>query len=131
MNPMHLSSITRPKSILVATDLHDLDFMLPVAIDQARMTGAMIWLLHVIPPEAFVATKSGAYPSGHKEKAFRFAEALLNKVAFELKEKNLACAYEVRGWYPVDQTADFIRENSIKRPMIGRAKLRMGSPYAG
>jgi hypothetical protein len=33
MDPMHLSSITRPKSILVATDLNDLDFLLPVAID--------------------------------------------------------------------------------------------------
>ena len=57
MNPMHLSSMTRPKSILVATDLNDLDFLLPVAIDQARMTGAMIWLLHVIPPQAYASTK--------------------------------------------------------------------------
>ena len=44
MNTMHLSAITRPKSILVATDLNDLDFLLPVAMDQAKMTGAMIWL---------------------------------------------------------------------------------------
>jgi hypothetical protein len=60
MNPTHLSSMTRPKSILVATDLNDLDFLLPVAIDQAKMTGAMIWLLHVIPPQAYVSIESGA-----------------------------------------------------------------------
>jgi len=52
--------MTRPKSILVATDLNDLDFLLPVAIDQAKMTGAMIWLLHVIPPQAYVSIESGA-----------------------------------------------------------------------
>ena len=54
MNPTHLSSMAQPKSILVATDLRDLDFLLPVAIDQAKATGAMIWLLHVIPPQAYV-----------------------------------------------------------------------------
>jgi hypothetical protein len=58
MNTTHLSAISRPQSILVATDLNDLDFLLPVAIDQAKMTGAMIWLLHVIPPEAYVSIES-------------------------------------------------------------------------
>ena len=113
MNPMHLSSMTRPKSILVATDLNDLDFLLPVAIDQARMTGAMIWLLHVIPPEAYASIESGAYPFVEKEKEYRTAEAALAKVALELREKNLACAYEVRRWYPVDEIKGFIREHSI------------------
>ena len=80
MDPMHLSSITRPKSILVATALNDLDFLLPVAIEQAKATGAMIWLLHVIPPDAYVSTESGAFPLAKKEKAFRDAEAVLAKV---------------------------------------------------
>jgi nucleotide-binding universal stress UspA family protein len=133
MNAIHLSSITRPKSILVATDLNDLDFLLPVAIDQARTTGAMIWLLHVIPPEAYASTESGVYPSGQKEKAFRTAEATLAGIAYQLKEKNLACTYEVRRWYPVDQITDFIRENRIERLILGTSsrgklgKLLLGS----
>ena len=133
MDPMHLSSITRPKSILVATDLNDLDFLLPVAIDQAKVTGAMIWLLHVIPPDAYVSTESGAFPLTKKEKAFRDAEAVLAKVASELKAQNLACAYEVRRWYPVDRIIDFIREREIKRLIIGTSsrgklgKLLLGS----
>ena len=69
MNPMPQSSITRPKSILVATDLNDLDFLLPVAIEQAKVTGAMIWLLHVIPPDAYVSIESGAFPSGLKRES--------------------------------------------------------------
>ena len=133
MNPIHLSSMTRPKSILVATDLNDLDFLLPVAIDQARMTGAMIWLLHVIPPQAYVSIESGAYPFVGKEKEYRTAEAALAKVALALREKNLACAYEVRRWYPVDEIKAFIREHSIKRLIVGTSsrgkwgKLLIGS----
>lgn len=133
MNAMHLSSVSRPKSIVVATDLSDLDFLLPVAVDQARMTGAMIWLLHVIPPKEYVSIESGAYPFVEKEKEYRAAEAALAKVALELKGKNLACAYEVRRWYPVDEIKNFIREHDAERLIIGTSgrgklgKLLIGS----
>jgi nucleotide-binding universal stress UspA family protein len=133
MDSMHLSSITRPKSILVATDLNDLDFLLPVAIDQAKATGAMLWLLHVIPLEAYVSIESGAFPFAKKEKAFRDAEVVLAKVIKELKAQNLACAYEVRRWYAVDRITEFIRERGIKRLIVGTSskgklgKLLLGS----
>jgi len=127
MDPMHLSSIIRPKSILVATDLNDLDFLLPVAIEQAKVTGAMIWLLHVIPPDPYASTESGAFPLTKKERAFGDAEAILAKVANELRAQKLACGYEVRRWYPVDRVTEFIRDRGIKRLIIGtssRGKLR-------
>jgi nucleotide-binding universal stress UspA family protein len=124
MNPVHLSSMTRPRSILVATDLNDLDFLLPVAIDQARMTGAMIWLLHVIPPQAYASIEAGAYPFVEKEKEYRFAEDALAKVASELREQNLPCTYEVRRWYPVDETKACIREHGIDRLIVGTSSRR-------
>ncbi len=133
MDSIHLSSIARPKSILVATDLNDLDFLLPVAIDQAKATGAMLWLLHVIPPDAYVSMESGAFPFTKKEKAFRDAEAALVKVTKELKAQNLACAYDVRRWYPVDRVTEFIHERGIKRLILGTSskgklgKLLLGS----
>ncbi len=133
MDSMHLSSFTRPKSILVATDLNDLDFLLPLAADQAKATGAMLWLLHVIPPDAYVSVESGAFPLTKKEKAFRDAEAALDKVTRELKAQNLACAYEVRRWYPVDRVTEFIHEHGIKRLILGTSsrgklgKLLLGS----
>lgn len=133
MNPMHLSSITRPKSILVATDLNDLDFLLPVTIDQARMTGAMIRLLHVIPPKSHASVEAGAYPFVEKEKEYCAAEAALAKVALKLREKNLACTYEVRRWYPVDEIKGCIRDHGIDRLVVGTSsrgklgKLLIGS----
>jgi nucleotide-binding universal stress UspA family protein len=132
MNTMPLSAIARPKSILVATDLNDLDFLLPVAIDQAKITGAMIWLLHVIPPEAHVSIESGAYPFVAKEKEYRSAEAVLAKVALELRQLNLTCAYEVRRLYPVDEIRGFIREHSVKRLIIGTsARGKLGKLFIG
>jgi nucleotide-binding universal stress UspA family protein len=133
MNPVHLSSMTRPKSILVATDLNDLDFLLPVAIDQARIKGAMIWLLHVIPPKSYASIEAGAYPFVEKEKEYRAAEAALAKVALKLREKNLACTYEVRRWYPVDEIKGCIRDHGIDRLVVGTSsrgklgKLLIGS----
>ncbi len=54
-------------------------------------------------------------------------------MANELKAQNLACAYEVRRWYPVDRVIDFIRERDIKRLILGTSsrgklgKLLLGS----
>jgi nucleotide-binding universal stress UspA family protein len=133
MNAIHIPSMSRPRSILVATDLNDLDFLLPVAIDQARMTGAMIWLLHVVPPEAYASIEAGAYPFVGKEKEYRAAEAALSKVALDLREMNLACAYEVRRWQPVAEITSCIREHGIDRLIVGTSsrgklgKLLVGS----
>jgi hypothetical protein len=124
MDSMHFCSMTRPKSILVATNLNDLDLLLPVAIDQARTTGAMIWLLHVIPPEAYFSIESGAYPFVAKEKEYRHAEAALAKVASVLRETNLPCAFEVRRWYPVDEIKAFIRD--FRQGEIEQASYRIG-----
>jgi nucleotide-binding universal stress UspA family protein len=54
-------------------------------------------------------------------------------VALELREQNLACAYEVRRLYPVDEIKGFIREHSVKRLIVGTSsrgklgKLLIGS----
>jgi len=125
MHSIHLSALSRPKSILLATDLTDLDFLLPVAIDQARATGAMLWLLHVIPPEVYYPPQTGAFPL-LQQKAFRDAEAALARVSFELKTKGVPCAYEVRRSYPVDRIHEFISQRQIGRLIIGttsRGKL--------
>ena len=133
MNAMQLSSMRPPKSILVATDLNDLDFLLPVASDQARMTGAMIRLVHVIPPDAYASITTSAYPSVEKEKEFHIAEDALAKAALELREKNLPCTYEVRRRYPVNEIKNCIRKHDIDRLIVGTSsrgkvgKLLLGS----
>ncbi len=131
MHSIHLSAVSRPKFILVATDLTDLDYLIPVAVDQARTTGAMLWLLHVIPPEAHLSTTTGVFPL-LQQRAFREAEAALAKVAFELKTIDVPCAYEVRRWYPVERIKEFIHERQIRRLIIGTAsKGKLGKLLIG
>ena len=126
----HAGSV-QPKTILVATDLIDLDFLLPVAIDQAKATGAMVWLLHVIPPESPLASTAGAYPVLQKT-AFRHAEAVLARVAFDLKTLDIHCALEVRRWYAVDRVIEFVRERHIDRVILGTSsKGKLGKLLVG
>jgi nucleotide-binding universal stress UspA family protein len=133
MNSTSVLSITRPKSILVATDLNDLDFVLPVAIDQARITGAMIWLLHVIPPHGYLSKASEAKLSVIEEQQFRDAEATLARFAQQVRERNVACVCDVRRWHPVEQIVEFVHEHRFGRLIVGTAsrgklgKLIIGS----
>jgi nucleotide-binding universal stress UspA family protein len=93
----------------------------------------MIRLLHVVPPEAYASIEAEAYPFVGKEKEYRAAEAALGQVALDLREKNLACACEVRRWQPVAEIKECIREHGIDRLIVGTSsrgtlgKLLVGS----
>jgi nucleotide-binding universal stress UspA family protein len=118
MNPVKTSWI-KPRSILLATNLDDLEYLLPVAVEQAEATGATMWLLHVVPPEPYISTASPAYPIFSGEKPSDALENALAKVASSLKQKDLSCAYEVRRWYPVEGISDFVHEHDIDRLILG------------
>jgi len=117
--------------ILVATDLLDLDSLLPVAIEQAKGTGAMLWLLHVIGPDH--AKDVETHPLLRQERIFRNAETILATLTATLRQQNVPCAYEIRRWHPVEQVIDFVRERQIKRLLLGTSskkklsKLVLGS----
>ncbi len=119
----------QPRSILVATDLHDLEFLLPAVMEQAKATGAKVWLLYVVPPET--ATGTGALPE-MQTIAFRRAEELLAKAAFQLRNQLIRCDYEVRRWYPVDRIIDFVHEHEIDRVILGTSgKGKLGKLLIG
>ena len=126
MSIHELQALTSPKSILVATDLFDLPCLLPEAIAQARISGAKLWLLHVVPPEAYVSPNSGAYPFVAKEKVVRDAEEVLGAASRSVQAEGIVCSYEVRRWEVVEETRAFIREKGIERVILGtssRGKL--------
>jgi nucleotide-binding universal stress UspA family protein len=132
MKPQRPPYISHPGSILVATDLTDLSFLLPVAKQQARETGKMLWFLHVVTPDTHLTTELNT-DLALQRNAFREVEAALAGVCFELKAEDFACDYEVSGWYPVDKILGVIRERQIERLIIGTSskgkleKLLVGS----
>jgi len=131
MENNNLSAI-RPKLIAVATDLTDLDYLLPQAKAQASATGATLWLVHVIPPQVYVSPASGAYPFVPKEKALLDVERILAKKAEELQKEGFACKYEIRRWFEAEQIAAFVREKKIDRLIIGSSgKSKLGKFLLG
>jgi nucleotide-binding universal stress UspA family protein len=124
MKTTNVSSLVRPKSILVATDLHDLHVLLPVAIDQAGATGAAICLLHVIPPISSAANALEAYPLDVEERQFRDAEATLSKLAQQVRDRDLACTFAVRRWSPVEEITRLVAEQGIERLIVGTSSRR-------
>ena len=53
---------THPATILVATDLSDLDHLMPFAMEQARETGARLILLHVLAATAAITADAAGMP---------------------------------------------------------------------
>ncbi len=117
--------------ILVATDLHDLGSLLPVAIEQAKAADAMLWLLHVLGPGN--TNDLNTHPLLRQETIFRKAEATLATLTATLRQQNVPCGYEIRDRYPIEQVIDFVHQHQIERLLIGTTgknrltKLVLGS----
>lgn len=117
--------------ILVATDLLDLDSLLPVAIEQAKAAEAILWLLHVIGPDHTNDLKT--HPLLRQESLSRKAETTLATLIATLRQQNVPCAYEIRHRHPVEQVIDFVHEHQTQRLLLGTSgkkkltKLVLGS----
>ena len=107
-------SISHPRSILLATNLKDLHLLLPVAKEQAKATGAMLWILHVVTLSDQIDTSSLL-----QKRAFHEAGGVLARVSFEMTTEDVPCACDVRCGSPVDQIIEFIREREISRLILG------------
>ena len=118
MDPKHLPYITYPRSILLATNLKDLHSLLPVAREQAKATGAMLWLLHVVPPDVYPPAQAGTY-SLLQQRTLHEAGAALARASFEMTTENVPCSYDVRCGSPVDRIIEFVHEHEISRLILG------------
>ena len=67
-----------PAVILVATDLSDLDRLIPFAFQQATETGARLILLHVIAPGSALTVDFSGLPSYNPLVSMEFAGKVLD-----------------------------------------------------
>ena len=68
---------THPATILVATDLSDLDHLMPFAMEQAGETGARLILLHVLSSTAAITADAAGMPYYDTAGALEIAEQML------------------------------------------------------
>jgi nucleotide-binding universal stress UspA family protein len=131
---------TRPATILVATDLSDLDHLLPFAMEQAGETGARLILLHAISSSAAITADSAGMPFGvpygmpyyDTVGALETAEQMLRPWCELAARRGIRCDALVREGQAVSQIAAAVRQFQADRVLVGtRSRSKIGKLLIG
>jgi nucleotide-binding universal stress UspA family protein len=82
---------SKPDSILVATDLGDIDRLFPLALAQAKESGARLILLHALTVRNSMAVDAGGLPYFNSTDAINYAERHLESFAAEAGKAGVTC----------------------------------------
>jgi nucleotide-binding universal stress UspA family protein len=123
---------THPETILVATDLSDLDHLMPFALEEAGHSGARIILLHAVSTtSAFTADASGMpyYDTGG---ASEIAEQMMHPWCAVAVRLGIRCDSLAREGLPTQQIAAAVREFHVDRLLLGtRSRGKLGRLLIG
>jgi nucleotide-binding universal stress UspA family protein len=128
-----LSRWACPSAILVATDLSDLDRLMPFGIQSARESSARLILMHVLAVTGRMATDAIGMPYYNPSAAFDFAMKTLEPWRQMAHHENVVCDVLVREGNPAHQIAAAVRQFRIDRVFLGTrsrskvSKLLIGS----
>jgi len=123
---------THPAVILVATDLSDLDRLMPFAFEQAAETGARLILLHAIATAAAMSVDAVGMPYYDPSAALEFAEKELKPWCDLAYRRNITCNGLVREGHATQQIATAARQFQADRILLGtRSRGRLGKMLLG
>ena len=124
---------THPATILVATDLSDLDHLMPFALEQAGETGARLILLHVLPASvAVIAADASGMPYYDTASALETAEEMLRPWCEVAARRGIRCDELVREGHPTQQIAAAARQFQADRVLLGtRSRSKLGKLLLG
>jgi nucleotide-binding universal stress UspA family protein len=115
-----------PDRILVATDLTDMDCLVPHAIAQARASGAQVMLIHALPPSDVVPLDGALIPYVDKAKIVRDLRVMLLGVARQFESQGITCDTAVRDGSAIDVIREELIRSHATRLIMGthgRGKL--------
>jgi nucleotide-binding universal stress UspA family protein len=133
MAALDLHRWARPSVILVATDLSDLERLMPFAMDEARRTRARLILLHVVTASAMISSDAAGLPYQDIAGFLEFADRTLRPWCEMARRENLVCDALVREGNPAQQVAAAVRQFRVDRVLLGTrsrgklSKLLLGS----
>jgi len=123
---------THPAVILVATDLSDLERLMPFALDQARQSGARLILLHAIATAAAMSVDAVGMPYYDPSAALEFAEKELKPWCEAAHRQNIQCDGLVREGHATQQIEAAARQFQADRILLGtRSRGRLGKMLLG
>jgi nucleotide-binding universal stress UspA family protein len=127
-----MSHWTHPAAILVATDLNDLDRLMPFALEQAGETGARLILLHVLAAGAAMAVDAAGMPYYDPSGALESAAKALEPWCDSALRQNIGCDALVREGNVAQQIAAALRQFQADRVLLGtRSRGKLGKLLLG
>jgi nucleotide-binding universal stress UspA family protein len=127
-----LESWVRPAVILVATDLSDLDRLMPFALEEAADSGARLILLHVLAASGVMSADEVGMPYYDPIPALEFATKILEPCCQAAHRRKIACDLLLREGNIVQQIAAASRQFHADRILIGtRSRSNIGSLLLG
>src|SRR5208283_805625 len=132
---MRESDFTRwahPATILVATDLSDLDHLMPFALQQACETGARLILLHIVSAAAAFTADAGGMPYYDTTGALEISEHTMRPWCDLARRQGIHCDALAREGHPTDQITAAIRQFQADRVLVGtRSRSKIGKLLIG
>jgi nucleotide-binding universal stress UspA family protein len=123
----------RPSVILVATDLSDLDHLMPFALQHAQQAQARLILFHVLGAGAGMTADPAGMPYYDPASAIDFAIKSLEPWRMMARTQELQCDAVVREGHPAQQIIAATRQFKVERLLLGTrsrskvSKLLLGS----
>jgi len=123
---------THPATILVATDLSDLDHLMPIALNQAAETGARLILMHALASSAAITADSAGMPYYDTVGALETAEQMMRPWCELAGRRGIQCDPLVREGHATQQIAAAIRQFHADRVLLGtRSRSKLGKLLIG
>ncbi len=121
-----------PSVILVATDLTELDRLMPFAFQQAAQTGARLMLLHVLSSPASMTADAAGMPYYDPAGAVDFAARALDPWCAMARQQNIVCNAIVREGNASHQIGAAARQFKADRLLLGtRSRSKLGKLLLG
>jgi nucleotide-binding universal stress UspA family protein len=109
----------RPARILVATDLTDIDYLLPHAIAQAKAYGANLTFVHAIVPVNAYPLEAGYSPYPEPAEIDRNVQAELAKIAAAVEREGISCDTSFDFGFGADVICEKIKTTGATRLIMG------------
>ena len=123
---------THPATILVATDLSDLDHLMPFALQQAADTGASLILLHVLSTSEAITADAAGMPYYDTAGALETAEQMMRPWCALAAGRRIRCDILAREGHPIQQIAAAVRQFQADRLLLGtRSRSKIGKLLIG
>ena len=123
---------THPATILVATDLSDLDHLMPFALEQAAETGARLILLHVLSASASITADAAGMPYYDTSGALEISEQMMRPWCDLALRRGIRCDAVAREGHATQQIAAAVRQFQADRVLLGtRSRSKIGKLLIG